>query len=553
MKSSLAKYLKVFYIVVLSLLGIGITFYKADFSLLGMIGPMSAIALFGAWFAIIGKLLQSYLATIFSLVTLQIINQTKIYYFKSRLFFTDFVLMFDTNNFDTLNQYWGMVVITALFISIVGVTLYLFRKGRAFGLKARSISFLIFVLLSSGIYQITLSKENIASWQTKLPNGKGVIINLWMTINGMHYESPIYQGDSQLFLEKAAEVTLESDLKVKPDIVVFLQESTVDRDYFDIKDAKLPKLSMFDPSASFLTAYGPLRVQTTGGGTWLSEFSFATGLDTNDFGHRKHSVFYTVAPHIQTSFYQELKNNGYFTVLLTPMTKDNYNTREAYENFGIDLVLQPQDLGYDANINSNLWDITSEQMLDYVAEILEAYSEKPVAVFMLSMNEHGPYDEESEDQYNLLPHLKDEKVARRLNDYLQRQEALNKATDKFSNQMLNRERPTLFLYFGDHQPALYGKAVREDLFSNPLYATQFFMKDNLSNEAPFSNSITDINFLGGLILERINAQVSPYYEANIKMRYLCDGKLSDCENSDLIQSYKHYIYNVLKVADYPSE
>ena len=461
--------------------------------------------------------------------------------------------MFDTNNFDTLNQYWGMVVITALFISIVGVTLYLFRKGRAFGLKARSISFLIFVLLSSGIYQITLSKENIASWQTKLPNGKGVIINLWMTINGMHYESPIYQGDSQLFLEKAAEVTLESDLKVKPDIVVFLQESTVDRDYFDIKDAKLPKLSMFDPSASFLTAYGPLRVQTTGGGTWLSEFSFATGLDTNDFGHRKHSVFYTVAPHIQTSFYQELKNNGYFTVLLTPMTKDNYNTREAYENFGIDLVLQPQDLGYDANINSNLWDITSEQMLDYVAEILEAYSEKPVAVFMLSMNEHGPYDEESEDQYNLLPHLKDEKVARRLNDYLQRQEALNKATDKFSNQMLNRERPTLFLYFGDHQPALYGKAVREDLFSNPLYATQFFMKDNLSNEAPFSNSITDINFLGGLILERINAQVSPYYEANIKMRYLCDGKLSDCENSDLIQSYKHYIYNVLKVADYPSE
>lgn len=553
MKSSLAKYLKVFYIVVLSLLGIGITFYKADFSLLGMIGPMSAIALFGAWFAIIGKLLQSYLATIFSLVTLQIINQTKIYYFKSRLFFTDFVLMFDTNNFDTLNQYWGILVITALFISIVGVTLYLFRKGRAFGLKARSISFLIFVLLSSGIYQITLSKENIASWQTKLPNGKGVIINLWMTINGMHYESPIYQGDSQLFLEKAAEVTLESDLKVKPDIVVFLQESTVDRDYFDIKDAKLPKLSMFDPSASFLTAYGPLRVQTTGGGTWLSEFSFATGLDTNDFGHRKHSVFYTVAPHIQTSFYQELKNNGYFTVLLTPMTKDNYNTREAYENFGIDLVLQPQDLGYDANINSNLWDITSEQMLDYVAEILEAYSEKPVAVFMLSMNEHGPYDEESEDQYNLLPHLKDEKVARRLNDYLQRQEALNKATDKFSNQMLNRERPTLFLYFGDHQPALYGKAVREDLFSNPLYATQFFMKDNLSNEAPFSNSITDINFLGGLILERINAQVSPYYEANIKMRYLCDGKLSDCENSDLIQSYKHYIYNVLKVADYPSE
>lgn len=306
---------------------------------------------------------------------------------------------------------------------------------------------------------------------------------------------------------------------------------------------------MFDPSAPFVSAYGPLRVQTTGGGTWLSEFSFATGLDTNDFGHRKHSVFYTVAPHIQTSFYQELKNNGYFTILLTPMTKDNYNTQNAYKNFGIDLVLQPQDLGYDENINTNLWDITSEQMLDYVAEILNQYPEQPVAVFMLSMNEHGPYDEKSEDQYNLLPYFSDEKVARRLNDYLQRQEDLNRATDQFAVQLLNRDKPTLFLYFGDHHPALYGKALQENLFADPLYVTQFFMKDNLSAQRQVQQPITDINFLGGLILERINADVSPYYDANIKMRYLCDGKLSDCEDGDLIQSYKHYIYNELKVAD----
>lgn len=549
MKSSLAKYLKISYVAILSLLGLGITFYKADFSLLGMIGLFTAVALFGLWFSILGKLLQSYLAMIFSLITLQIINQTKIYYFKSRLFFTDFVLMFDTNNFDTLNQYWGMLVITIVFIVIVGGTLYLFREGKTFSLKTRSVSLLIFILVNSGIHQITLSKENIAKWQTKLPNGRGVIINLWMTIDGMHYESPVYQGNSELFLEKASEITLANNPKTKPDIVIFLQESTVDRDYFDIKERGLPKLSMFDPSAPFVSAYGPLRVQTTGGGTWLSEFSFATGLDTNDFGHRKHSVFYTVAPHIQTSFYQELKNNGYFTILLTPMTKDNYNTQNAYKNFGIDLVLQPQDLGYDENINTNLWDITSEQMLDYVAEILNQYPEQPVAVFMLSMNEHGPYDEKSEDQYNLLPYLSDEKVARRLNDYLQRQEDLNRATDQFAVQLLNRDKPTLFLYFGDHHPALYGKALQENLFADPLYVTQFFMKDNLSAQRQVQQPITDINFLGGLILERINADVSPYYDANIKMRYLCDGKLSDCEDGDLIQSYKHYIYNELKVAD----
>lgn len=551
MKLPVTKYFKFIYLFLLSLLAIGIVFYKADFTLLGFIGPLTALALFGMWFGIIGKIQQSYLATIFSLITLQIINQTKIYYFKSRLFFTDFVVMFDSNNFDTLNQYWGMVVITIIFAGIVGGTLYLYRQGKSYSWKVRTISLMIFLLLSVGIYQITLTKDNIAQWQTKLPNGRGVIINLWMTINGMHYESPDYSGDSQLFLEKAAEISLGNNQIAQPDIIVFLQESTVDRDYFNIVQRNLPKLSMFDPSTLFVSSYGPLRVQTTGGGTWLSEFSFATGLDTNDFGHRKHSVFYTVAPHIQTSFYQELKNNGYFTVLLTPMTKDNYNTRQAYENFGIDLVLQPQDLGYDESFNNNLWDITSHDMLGYVYQILEKYSDKPVAVFMLSMNEHGPYNEKSEDKFSLLPYFKDEKVARRLNDYLERQENLNKATDEFANKVLSRDRPTLFLYFGDHQPALYGKAIRENLFENSLYVTQFFMKDNLNLKSSVVNEeLTDINFLGGLILERINAQVSPYYDANIKMRYLCDGKLEDCEDNELIQSYKHYIYNELKIADY---
>ena len=51
-----------------------------------------------------------------------------------------------------------------------------------------------------------------------------------------------------------------------------------------------------------------------------------------------------------------------------------------------------------------------------------------------------------------------------------------------------------------------------------------------------------------MILERINAKVSPYYDANIKMRYLCNGKLEDCEDQELINSYKHYIYQTLEAA-----
>ena len=50
---------------------------------------------------------------------------------------------------------------------------------------------------------------------------------------------------------------------------------------------------------------------------------------------------------------------------LSPFTKGNYNAKPAYDHFGFDLMLQPQDLGYPASISKNLWHISSEEMMYY--------------------------------------------------------------------------------------------------------------------------------------------------------------------------------------------
>ncbi|WP_077924945.1 sulfatase-like hydrolase/transferase [Wohlfahrtiimonas larvae] len=550
MKTYPTQIIRVIYFSLLLLIGIGIALYEPSLSLFGLVGFFTAISIFALWLGLSGRVKQSILVTIFILLLLQLMNTAKIYYFKSRLFFSDFLVALDDNNFDTLNQYWEMYVVIVVLSIIIIATFYIYRKDWKTSGRVRCCSILISLFIGFSTYQITLAQDSIREWQLQLPSGKGVLVNIWMSLGGAQYESPVFSGSDELFLQEASKIQLEPMETIKPDIVVFLQESTSDRDYFLLDEKKLPKLSMFNPEAEFVSAYGPLRLQTSGGGTWLSEFSFATGLSTNDFSHRKYSVFYTVAPHINYSFYKELKNNGYYTVLLTPMTKNNYNTSNAYTHFGIDLILQPQDLGYDAPINENLWKISSHEMLEYVSQILEKYTDKPVAVFVLSMNEHGPYDDTVEDAMNLAPYFENEKLARRLNDYLSRQELLNDATDHFAYKVLNRQEPTLFLYFGDHQPSLFGKVLKDNLFINPWTVTQFFMKDNFEGkEIPIRGSLTDINFLSGIILERIHANVSPYYDANIKMRYLCEGKLEDCENQELVNSYKYYIYNTLKAAD----
>ena len=58
----------------------------------------------------------------------------------------------------------------------------------------------------------------------------------------------------------------------KPDIVVCLQESTLNPHQFDFDVETIPPFSMFNKQED--TAFvSPLRVHTVGGATWKSEFA----------------------------------------------------------------------------------------------------------------------------------------------------------------------------------------------------------------------------------------------------------------------------------------
>ncbi|NHW59029.1 LTA synthase family protein, partial [Escherichia coli] len=99
----------------------------------------------------------------------------------------------------------------------------------------------------------------------------------------------------------------ETQTDIKPDIIVLLQESTVNPHIYQFNtDVALPDLFMFQKDEG-VSAQSPLRVQTFGGGTWLSEFSVLTGLNTDDFGARKNSVFYFVVDNLNESLFRQLK------------------------------------------------------------------------------------------------------------------------------------------------------------------------------------------------------------------------------------------------------
>ncbi|WP_392561669.1 LTA synthase family protein [Orbus sturtevantii] len=481
------------------------------------------------------------------IICLQLLNQIKVHFYKERLFFADFYVAIDPENFSTLIHYPSALIFLLALVAFLVINFWVFWSKKRISYKLQFVCLIFSVASLSAAIYISQQDDTNRLWQQFLPKGRGTIANLFISSNQMTYEPPCYSRSSDYFLEKSS--AIENDIDnakqnphKKPDIVVFLQESTVNPQLFNIQSNNLPHYDMFSEPNSNL-----MRVQTFGGGTWLTEFAILTGLNSNDFSFRKNSVYYAVAPHVQTSLFKELNENGYYTVVLSPMAYGNYNAGPSYTSFGMQQFFMPQDLGYQADKNENLWKIPTKDLLDKVKTILETYTDKPLFIFVLSMNEHGPYDPNHADDYQLGQDIADSQFVGRLNDYLNRIESLNSATQDFNNYIKQRENPTLFVYFGDHQPNLSWHGDYKTKLKQADFLTQYTLSTNYPTKVEH-NELTDASLIGGLILEKSGVQYSDFYKANIAMRYLCGGKLNDCEDQKLVESYKHYIYQDLKDA-----
>lgn len=495
-----------------------------------------------------GKARLAVASASYLIIAIQLINQLKIHFYKEGLLFTDIHVAFDPNNLETLLHYPSVLAALIGLVSLFIFNIWLFFNTAKISNIYRYSTLILIFFLSVVILNVSQSKNNIDTWQKTLPKGATVVTNLFMSAQKMIYSAPEFTGDANYFLEQKFDYTANQSKQDKPDIIAFLQESTVNPAIYTLPANSIPTFKMFKLAAS-TKASSLMRVQTYGGATWLSEFAFLTGLNSDDFGANKNSVFYTVAPNIKTSIFQELKNNGYFTVVLTPMSQRNYNAGPTYQHLGVDLILQPQQLGYPGNLSENLWRIPSQAMLDSVKKILAKYTDQPIFVYVISMNEHSPYHTDHSDDYQLKDKIDNPDTVGQFNHYLSKIKLLDDATEDFNHFVIARSRPTMFIYFGDHQAMIGWDGGYNTTIGNPQYLTQFVLRDNISgNNLQNLGGLTDITFLSGLLLERAGLAVSPFFNANIRMRNLCKGELNDCADKQLVNSYKHYIYQDLKNA-----
>ena len=524
------------------------------------------VLLFSAMFAITGQWQRGLNFASVLFVVLMLFHRMKIHYYKQPLLISDFWLVADWRNWETLLHYKGAIFGVLGLLGLLGYAIFGWSD-----VETASTGFRVFAAILAAtsfglMWHYSKDPDATKVWLDSLPDdGRDVFLNLPMSCRGVFFKVPEFEGNSQKFKEKMTallnentESKTESAEKPdaeKPDIVVCLQESTLNPHQFDFDAETIPPFSMFNKQED--TAFvSPLRVHTLGGATWKSEFAFLAGVPSTDFGALASGVFYSVVPHLQTGFIKNLREQGYFCVALSPFTKGNYNAKPAYDHFGFDLMLQPQDLGYPASISKNLWHISSEEMMYYTKLILQKQHpslenvQQPMFVYVLTMKEHGPYNTNMPNHFNLASKRLGGKAISCLNDYIDRIASLNEAIEGLNDYLKSRETPYVFGYFGDHQVAFDNQLPpKKGNFANPDYVTQFIVRTNRKTDFVQQQDFLDLAFVGGVLLDV--AGLSPkddFMRANIAMRQLSQGKLEDAEDMDLVNSYRNYLYQDLKIA-----
>ena len=534
-------------LVLLLVIWIAVLAYRpALWTVIGALGVSATVI--GLIFFISGKKLFTFVTASVLLILLWLINNIKRAFWKERLFFDDFAVLTDPSNFGTVFHYPLPAILTfAVVILAVWCMVRAFRKetGKCSWMMRTAIGVPL-ILLGVWVSVFSVEKGQLA-WMQTLSKGSNIIANVLMSAQ-VEYKSPALRMASNEEFPSVPKV--EPTTGPLPDIVLLLQESTMDPRMFKGLDySTLPTLEMF--RSPYATEQGPLRVHTYGGGTWRSEFSALTGLSSDDFTPLAGSVFYSAVFHVQDSLFRRLKAAGYTVVVVSPFVEGAYNSGTAYRTLGADEVFHPSDFGYPCDPRKNLWKIRTADIIELVKKAMAKY-DGPVAVYALTMQEHGPYPG-SEVKNPKLKSLagfgaKNEELPN-LESYVQRIEDASGPVVEFDRWVQERDKPTVMVRFGDHQPAMKWNAGYVSTESQPDYLANFALVDNRSKEHKINTSMTDIVFLPGMILERLPLEMGRFFETNTQMRNLCGGHYIDCQNKALLKAYQHEIFVNQRIAE----
>jgi len=483
------------------------------------------------------------------------VGEFKLRYFGNRLALLDFYFLSEGANWSIVRRYPYVQAGLAAFLGLVALlALQAWRADRRlprYGGGAR----LACAALLAGWCALAWNGRTHHQWTVFQDDADcgliktcGVMARLVYSAGMFEFADPLPGGDPGAFMAAAAALPPPAARAgARPDVVIWLQESTLEPTQYRLDGARPPRLAMFARDARTRAA-GLLRVHTFGGKTWLSEFSLLTGLVPEDFGARRALVFNSVAPLVRSHLVARFEANGYDSAVLMPTPPRFYGAARTYAALGFDRILTLRDFPEYARVRGDEWDIsTSERLGEAAASLVrrqrEQHPTRPLLLYLLSVKEHAPYSARHRPGYGLREAGLRRSLAAKLSDYFERLEKLDSGVKTLERELRRGSRPAVWALFGDHQAYFEEAAPAYRLtLSQPELLTQYRLRSTLplATDAP---ALLDIALLPSLIADAAGLAPDDYFRAQSAIRRLCGGGLGDCRDPVLVASYKGYVFS----------
>lgn len=267
--------------------------------------------------------------------------------------------------------------------------------------------------------------------------------------------SPVPAPEQSPFHALTAVASAHQSEQPLPNVVLVQSES-----FFDPRpwcaEVNSDLLPHFDATRANATLHGALNVPAWGANTVRTECAVLTGIAPGHWGVRQFNPYRTLARHPMPSLASALKAAGYRTVCVHPYLASFYFRHKVIPQLGFDHFI---DINAFQSSDKNGQYVSDQAVARKIGRLLEDDDNRPLFVFVITMENHGPLHLEAPNQAtlaNTLPgapwplpdHLRDLAV------YLQHLSESDKMLASVKNSLNTAKRPGLLGWYGDHVPIL---------------------------------------------------------------------------------------------------
>lgn len=250
----------------------------------------------------------------------------------------------------------------------------------------------------------------------------------------------------------AAKAASDQYSQQKPNIVVVMNETFSDLSIYDsIKNAGYDGPQYLKNLYSDSILHGTLQVSAMGGGTCNSEFETLTGNSMAFIGSGVYP-YETYNMNID-NLVSQLKGQGYDTHAIHPAAGSNWNRDGVYSAFGFDTFDDEATFTGATRFRNRIDDAsTYSKTLEYLNG-----SDTPQFIFDVTLMGHSGYETglvPEDKRVNCTVDGLDEKNQNKLNEYLATSNEEDAQLKTLIDGIKKSKKPTIVLFFGDHQPAL---------------------------------------------------------------------------------------------------